>query len=88
MDLVKIKYKAIVCVFLFHHQVLLELDEIFPAIQAAEMAVSLNPRCPHSLQTLGRAQIAIGEIQMVQYALMVHVGGGGGRGVTCYYILL
>ncbi|XP_028416731.1 tetratricopeptide repeat protein 33-like isoform X2 [Dendronephthya gigantea] len=45
-------------------QVLLELDEIFPAIQEAEMAVSLNPRCPNSFQTLGRAQVAFGEIEM------------------------
>ena len=50
---------------LHYLQVLLELDEIFPAIQAAEMAVSLNPQSHHSLQTLGRAQIAMGEIQLV-----------------------
>ena len=29
------------------------------------MAVSLNPRCPNSFQTLGRAQVAFGEIEMV-----------------------
>ena len=56
-------------------QVLLELDEIFPAIQAAEMAVSLKPQSPHSLQTLGRAQIAIGEIQMaiISFSKAVHI---------------
>ncbi|XP_046864276.1 tetratricopeptide repeat protein 33-like isoform X2 [Xenia sp. Carnegie-2017] len=45
-------------------QVFLELNEIFPAVQAAEKAVSINPRCHNSFQTLGRAQLAMGEIQM------------------------
>ncbi|CAB4007789.1 tetratricopeptide repeat 33 [Paramuricea clavata] len=56
-------------------QVLLELDEIFPAIQSAEMAVTLNPRSPNSLQTLGRGQIAIGEIEMaiISFSKALHI---------------
>ncbi|KAL9983491.1 hypothetical protein ACROYT_G005674 [Oculina patagonica] len=40
-------------------QTLLELHELFPAIQAAEQAVSLNPRWYVAHQTLGRAQMGV-----------------------------
>ncbi|CAH3199119.1 unnamed protein product, partial [Porites evermanni] len=46
-------------------QVLLELHELFPAIQAAEKAVSLNPHWFVAHQTLGRAQMGFGDTEMV-----------------------
>ncbi|XP_078358554.1 tetratricopeptide repeat protein 33-like [Oculina patagonica] len=45
-------------------QTLLELHELFPAIQAAEQAVSLNPRWYVAHQTLGRAQMGYGDVEM------------------------
>ncbi|CAH3014514.1 unnamed protein product [Porites evermanni] len=45
-------------------QVLLELHELFPAIQAAEKAVSLNPHWFVAHQTLGRAQMGFGDTEM------------------------
>lgn len=45
-------------------QVLLELHELFPAIQAAERAVSLNPHWYVTYQTLGRAQMGYGDVEM------------------------
>ncbi|GCC19419.1 hypothetical protein chiPu_0021072 [Chiloscyllium punctatum] len=40
------------------------LNEVFQAVQAAEMAVRLNPQWWEALQTLGRAQLNLGEIAM------------------------
>ncbi|XP_015771987.1 PREDICTED: tetratricopeptide repeat protein 33-like [Acropora digitifera] len=45
-------------------QVLLELHELFPAIEAAEKAVSLNPCWFVAYQTLGRAQMGYGDVEM------------------------
>ncbi|XP_073477771.1 tetratricopeptide repeat protein 33 [Aquarana catesbeiana] len=45
-------------------QSLLCLHEIFPAVQAAETAVKRNPRFVEAWQTLGRAQLELGEIAM------------------------
>lgn len=45
-------------------QVLLELHELFPAIQAAERAVSLKPHWYVTYQTLGRAQMGYGDVEM------------------------
>lgn len=45
-------------------QVLLELNELFPAISAAEQAVKLNPCWWLAHQTLGRAQLGVGEVHM------------------------
>ncbi|XP_072371707.1 tetratricopeptide repeat protein 33 [Scyliorhinus torazame] len=45
-------------------QVLMMLNEVFQAVQAAEMAVRLNPQWWEALQTLGRAQLSLGEISM------------------------
>ncbi|XP_078416406.1 tetratricopeptide repeat protein 33 isoform X2 [Cetorhinus maximus] len=45
-------------------QVLMILNEVFQAVQAAEMAVRLNPQWWEALQTLGRAQLSLGEITM------------------------
>jgi len=46
-------------------QVLLELNELFPAVSAAEQAVTLDPTWAVAWQTLGRAQSGLGEIEMV-----------------------
>ncbi|KAM9331010.1 tetratricopeptide repeat protein 33 [Gastrophryne carolinensis] len=45
-------------------QSLLCLHEIFPAVQAAETAVKRNPHFVEAWQTLGRAQLGLGEITM------------------------
>ena len=62
------KYRGkqwLLCPFLFYYlQVLLELHELFPAIQAAEKAVSLNPHWHVAHQTLGRAQMGYGDVEM------------------------
>lgn len=46
-------------------QVLTILQEVFPAVQAAEMAVKLHPLWWESWQTLGRAQLSLGEVDLV-----------------------
>lgn len=45
-------------------QVLLALHELFPAILAAEQAVKLNPCWWVAYQTLGRAQLSVGEVHL------------------------
>ncbi|XP_013789500.1 tetratricopeptide repeat protein 33-like [Limulus polyphemus] len=45
-------------------QALMQLNEVFPAVQAAEKAVNLNPVWWIAYQTLGRAQLGIGEIKL------------------------
>ena len=47
-------------------QALMELSEVFPAVQAAEKAVELNPTWSLARQTLGRAQLGLGEVDMVR----------------------
>ena len=46
-------------------QVLLELEEVYPAVRAAETAVQLEPTWAIARQTLGRAQLGMGEVHMV-----------------------
>ena len=46
-------------------KVLLQLDEVFPAVKCAERAVELNPTWSIGRQTLGRAQLGFGEVEMV-----------------------
>ncbi|KAM9441476.1 tetratricopeptide repeat protein 33 isoform 1-T1 [Clarias gariepinus] len=57
-------------------QVLTVLQEVFPAVQAAEMAVKLRPMWWEAWQTLGRAQLNLGEIELAvrsfQVALHLH----------------
>lgn len=48
----------------------MELHELFPAIQAAEKAVSLNPHWFVVHQTLGRAQMGFGDTEMVSTLYM------------------
>uniref|UniRef100_A0A7S3GM14 Tetratricopeptide SHNi-TPR domain-containing protein n=1 Tax=Palpitomonas bilix TaxID=652834 RepID=A0A7S3GM14_9EUKA len=45
-------------------QVCLEVDEVFAAVKAAEQSVSICPDQPKWLQTLGRAQLNLGEVEM------------------------
>ncbi|KAI5089381.1 tetratricopeptide repeat protein 33 isoform X2 [Silurus meridionalis] len=57
-------------------QVLTILQEVFPAVQSAEMAVKLRPTWWEAWQTLGRAQLNLGEIELAirsfQVALHLH----------------
>lgn len=43
----------------------MSLHEMFPAVHAAEMAVQRNPHSWEAWQTLGRAQLGLGEIVLV-----------------------
>ena len=44
----------------------MELSEVFPAVQAAERAVELDPTWSVARITLGRAQLGLGEVHMVR----------------------
>lgn len=46
-------------------QVLTILHEVFPAVKAAEMAVKFRPLWWEGWQTLGRAQLNLGEVDLV-----------------------
>lgn len=46
-------------------QVLTILQEAFPAVTAAETAVKLRPLWWEGWQTLGRAQLNLGEVDLV-----------------------
>ncbi|XP_075397083.1 tetratricopeptide repeat protein 33 [Tenrec ecaudatus] len=56
-------------------QVLMSLHEMFPAVHAAEMAVQRNPHSWESWQTLGRAQLGIGEIVLAirSFQVALHI---------------
>lgn len=41
------------------------LQEVFPAVEAAEMVVKLSPLWWEGWQTLGRAQLNLGEVDLV-----------------------
>ena len=45
----------------------MELGEVFPAVEAAEMAVKLDPTWAIARQTLGRAQLGFGEVEIVSF---------------------
>ncbi|CAB1332508.1 unnamed protein product [Coregonus sp. 'balchen'] len=45
-------------------EVLIILQEVFPAAQAAEMSVKLRPLWWEGWQTLGRAQLSLGEVDL------------------------
>lgn len=49
-------------------QVLTILHEVFPAVKAAEMAVKFRPLWWEGWQTLGRAQLNLGEVDLVNMA--------------------
>lgn len=56
-------------------QVLLSLHEMFPAVHAAEMAVKRNPHSWEAWQTLGRAQLGLGEIVLAirSFQIALHI---------------
>ena len=49
----------------FHCKALQELNELYEAVFAAEKAVELDPTWAVARQTLGRAQLGIGELDLV-----------------------
>jgi len=51
-------------------QVLIEIDCPFEAVQAAQQAVALDERFLEGLLTLGRAQMAIGELVLAEQSLL------------------
>ncbi|NXS98323.1 TTC33 protein, partial [Jacana jacana] len=55
--------------------VLMSLHEMFPAVHAAEMAVQRNPRSWDAWQTLGRAQLGLGEIALAirSFQVSLHI---------------
>ncbi|CAL8406294.1 unnamed protein product [Arctogadus glacialis] len=54
-------------------QVLSILQELFPAVKAAEMAVKLKPMWWEGWQTLGRAQLSLGEVDLAVRSFQVAV---------------
>ncbi|XP_065517630.1 tetratricopeptide repeat protein 33 [Lathamus discolor] len=56
-------------------QVLMSLHEMFPAVHAAEMAIQRNPRSWDAWQTLGRAQLGLGEIALAirSFQVSLHI---------------
>uniref|UniRef100_A0AAY5L8C7 Tetratricopeptide repeat domain 33 n=2 Tax=Esox lucius TaxID=8010 RepID=A0AAY5L8C7_ESOLU len=54
-------------------QVLTILQEVFPAVQAAETAVKLRPLWWEGWQTLGRAQLSLGEVDLAVRSFQVAV---------------
>ncbi|KPP74562.1 tetratricopeptide repeat protein 33-like [Scleropages formosus] len=56
-------------------QVFTHLQEVFPAVQAAEMAVKLRPLWWEAWQTLGRAQLALGEVDLAvrSFQIAIHL---------------
>ncbi|XP_063066007.1 tetratricopeptide repeat protein 33 [Engraulis encrasicolus] len=54
-------------------QVLTTLQEVFPAVQAAEMAAKLRPHWWEAWQTLGRAQLSMGEVELASRSFQVAV---------------
>ncbi|XP_066298183.1 tetratricopeptide repeat protein 33-like isoform X1 [Branchiostoma lanceolatum] len=45
-------------------QAYMEVHEVFPAVQAAEKAVTLDPRWWVAYQTLGRTQVGLGDLKL------------------------
>ncbi|XP_041666328.1 tetratricopeptide repeat protein 33 [Cheilinus undulatus] len=54
-------------------QVLTILQEVFPAVKAAEMAVKLRPLWWEGWQTLGRAQLNLGEVELAMKSFQVAI---------------
>ncbi|KAM7368773.1 hypothetical protein PAMP_013080 [Pampus punctatissimus] len=54
-------------------QVLTILQEVFPAVKAAEMAVKLRPLWWEAWQTLGRAQLNLGEVDLAVRSFQVAI---------------
>ncbi|XP_048875173.1 tetratricopeptide repeat protein 33 isoform X2 [Brienomyrus brachyistius] len=54
-------------------QVLSHLQEVFPAVSAAEMSVKLRPLWWEAWQTLGRAQLNLGEVDLAVRSFQVAI---------------
>ncbi|KAM4634706.1 tetratricopeptide repeat protein 33 [Polymixia lowei] len=54
-------------------QVLTILQEVFPAVKAAEMAVKFRPLWWEGWQTLGRAQLSLGEVDLAVRSFQVAI---------------
>ncbi|XP_051268913.1 tetratricopeptide repeat protein 33 [Dicentrarchus labrax] len=56
-------------------QVLTILQEVFPAVKAAEMAVKFRPLWWEGWQTLGRAQLNLGEVDLAvkSFQVAIHI---------------
>ncbi|KAF7243888.1 Tetratricopeptide repeat protein 33 [Varanus komodoensis] len=56
-------------------EVLMSLHEMFPAVLAAEMAVQRDPHSWEAWQTLGRAQLGLGEIALAirSFQIALHI---------------
>ncbi|XP_036386030.1 tetratricopeptide repeat protein 33 [Megalops cyprinoides] len=54
-------------------QVLTLLQEVFPAVQAAETAMKLRPLWWEAWQTLGRAQLSLGEVDLAVRSFQVAI---------------
>ncbi|KAM7392594.1 hypothetical protein PAMA_007621 [Pampus argenteus] len=54
-------------------QVLTILQEVFPAVKAAEMAVKLRPLWWEAWRTLGRAQLNLGEVDLAVRSFQVAI---------------
>ncbi|XP_008290953.1 tetratricopeptide repeat protein 33 isoform X1 [Stegastes partitus] len=56
-------------------QVLTILQEVFPAVKAAEMAVKFRPLWWEGWQTLGRAQLNLGEVELAvrSFQIAIHL---------------
>ncbi|XP_030048044.1 tetratricopeptide repeat protein 33 [Microcaecilia unicolor] len=56
-------------------QVLISLQEVFPAVQTAELAVQRDPHYWEAWQTLGRAQLGLGEITLAirSFQVALHI---------------
>ncbi|XP_051544066.1 tetratricopeptide repeat protein 33-like [Myxocyprinus asiaticus] len=54
-------------------QVLIILQEVFLAVQSAEMATGLRPLWWEAWQTLGRAQLSLGEVELAVRSFQVAV---------------
>ncbi|XP_070706852.1 tetratricopeptide repeat protein 33 [Pempheris klunzingeri] len=54
-------------------QVLTILQEVFPAVKAAEMAVKLHPLWWEGWQTLGRAQLNLGEVDLAVRSFQISI---------------
>lgn len=61
-------------------QVLMEVGQMWEAVQSASRAAELEPEWPDAFLTLARAQLAFGEVCLLLYHLDLRKLKGGGRG--------
>jgi len=66
-----VQYTSVYLIMVLHiYQVLQELHEVFPAVESALKATQYEPNWSTAWQTLGRAQLGLGEVLLVSYALI------------------